>query len=99
RGRGSRAGRGREGPGDPPRQVHAGHADEGRERLMDGTTTTEYTVQSARDAQRIGYGGKSYWAYLEKAAYETRDYYLRHEQPGLAEEMLTRSLGEALRGN
>jgi hypothetical protein len=66
-----------------------------------GMTEAEktYTAQSALDAQRIGYGGERYWDYLESAAYETRDYYLRHGDPEQAELMLTRSLSESLRGN
>ena len=60
---------------------------------------TIYQSQSARDAQASGYGGESYWAYLDDAALRTRDYYLRHDDPEMAAKMLTQSLGEALQGN
>lgn len=58
-----------------------------------------YESQSARDAQAMNYGGEDYWSYLDEAAKRTRDYYLRHGQPDEAALMMTRSLGEALRGN
>lgn len=61
--------------------------------------STGYTSQSARDAQERSYGKRSYWDYLERAAIETRDYYLRQHDADSAEEMMTRSLSEALRGN
>lgn len=59
----------------------------------------EYKSQAARDAQAMGYGGESYWAYLDRAASESCDYYLRHDDPVMAAAMLTRTLSEALRGN
>ncbi len=59
----------------------------------------KYTAQTALDAQRIGYGSESYWDYLERAARESRDYYLRNGNSERAELMMTRSLSEALRGN
>ena len=58
-----------------------------------------YTSQSARDAQERGYGKPRYWDYLERAAIEKRDYYLRHGDADEAQWMMTRSLSEALRGN
>jgi hypothetical protein len=58
-----------------------------------------YEVQAARDAQRTNYGGESYWDYLEQAGRESHDYWLRRGDATRAEEMLTRSLSEALRGN
>lgn len=59
----------------------------------------DYEARSARDAQEIGYGPKSYWDYLEEAAREARDYWLRHGDPERAEEMMTQTLGESLMGN
>lgn len=59
----------------------------------------EFQAQSARDAQRTGYGGPTYWEYLERHAHELRDYYLRHDDPERAEEMMTRSLSQSLMGN
>lgn len=61
--------------------------------------TKDYKSQAAREAQALGYGGESYWDYLERAAFETMDYYLRHGDPETAASILTRSLTEALRGN
>lgn len=58
-----------------------------------------YKSQSARDAQEHNYGGERYWAYLDKAAQESHDHYMRKGNPERAEEMMTRSLSEALRGN
>jgi len=58
-----------------------------------------YQSQAARDAQAGGYGGESYWVALDEAALRMRDYFLRRDDPASAAEMLTRSLGEALRGN
>ncbi len=58
-----------------------------------------YESQSARDAQASGYGGPSYWDYLDQAAAEHADYFRRHGDEGRAAEMMTQSLGEALRGN
>lgn len=53
-----------------------------------------YRSQSARDAQRSGYGGESYAEYLESKALEYAERF-----PTAAEYFLTRSLGEALAGN
>lgn len=58
-----------------------------------------YASQSARDAQRKGYGSSSYWAYLDEAAKSHHDYFLRHGDTQKANEMFTQSLGAALRGN
>jgi hypothetical protein len=58
-----------------------------------------YQSQAARDAQASGYGGQSYWDYLDRAAREHADYFARNGDPVKAAEMLTRSLSEALRGN
>jgi hypothetical protein len=60
---------------------------------------TGYTSQSARDAERTGYGNRRYWDYLEAAAIEHRDYYLRHGDADEAERMMTRTLAESLMGN
>jgi hypothetical protein len=59
--------------------------------------TTEYRSQAARDAAQLY--GASYCEYLDTAAQERADYFNRHDQPELAREMFTRSLGEALAGN
>lgn len=58
-----------------------------------------YQSQAARDAEEHGYGGKSYWDYLDKACVESRDHYLRRGDPTRANEMMIRSLSEALQGN
>lgn len=55
-----------------------------------------YESQSARDAQRTGYGNERYWSYLDQAALDARDYWLRHGDPVRAEEQMTMSLGQAL---
>lgn len=70
-----------------------------RQWLAEQAANLNLTSQSARDAQASGYGDESYWLYLDKAAQETHDYYIRHGQPEKAAEMLTRSLSEALQGN
>lgn len=59
----------------------------------------ELRSQSARDAQAGGYGGPGYWLYLDEAAADHHDYFLRHGDPATAERMFTRSLSEALMGN
>lgn len=60
---------------------------------------TTYQSRSAREAQEIGYGSKSYWDYLERAAIEHREYFKKRGMTELAERMMTQSLGEALQGN
>jgi hypothetical protein len=60
---------------------------------------TTYQAQSARDAQATGYGGESYWSYLEEAALRMHRYFLGRGETEQAELMLTRSLSEALAGN
>jgi hypothetical protein len=60
---------------------------------------TKYQSQSARDAQARGYGDESYWAYLDRAAFEKCAYYTRQGDAEKAAEMITRSLSEALAGN
>jgi hypothetical protein len=64
-----------------------------------GVPMTDFLSQSARDAQATGYGNERYWSYLDKAAQEHRDYFLRHGDPDRAALMLTQSLSEALAGN
>lgn len=59
----------------------------------------EYQAQSARDAQERGYGGQTYWDYLEEAALRTQAYFLARGDEEQAALMLTRTLGEALAGN
>lgn len=59
----------------------------------------EYTAQSARDAQRTGYGSPSYWDYLEEHAYELHKRFFAKGDAATAGQMLTRSLSDALRGN
>jgi hypothetical protein len=63
------------------------------------TIVEEYKSQSARDAQKMGYGAKSYWDYLDKAAQEHYEYYMARGDEKTANEMLTQSLSDALRGN
>lgn len=58
-----------------------------------------YKSQAARDAQKQGYGGPSYWAELDRSCRESYRYFLRHGDKERAEMMMTRSLGESLRGN
>ena len=60
---------------------------------------TEYESRSAQDARDRGYGTESYWSYLDRAARESRDHYLRLGDPERAELMMSRTLVEALRGN
>ena len=57
---------------------------------------TGYRSQCARDAQASGYGDRNYWDYLETSSLE--HYAKRDRFPELSD-ALTRSLGEALRGN
>ena len=58
-----------------------------------------YRSQAARDAAASGYGSESYWQYLDDAAQRHYDYFAERGMHGMAEEMLSRSLGEALLGN
>jgi hypothetical protein len=58
-----------------------------------------YRSQSAHDAQRMGYGGPSYHAYLDEAAQRIHDYFAARGDTATAQEMFIQSLGEALRGN
>lgn len=58
-----------------------------------------YKSQSARDAERTGYGGKSYWDYLEQHAHELHDKFAAAGDHETAAKMLTRTLSESLAGN
>jgi hypothetical protein len=58
-----------------------------------------YKVQSARDAQEIGYGDESYWDYLEESAFEKHTLFKKRGDDDTANLMLTRSLSESLAGN
>jgi hypothetical protein len=61
--------------------------------------TGPYFSQCARDAQKSGYGKQSYWDHLETSSLQS---YVRFAEKGdmeTARLMLTRDLGEALRGN
>jgi hypothetical protein len=59
----------------------------------------KYLSQAARDAEAMGYGNKRYWEYLDAAAIEHYDYFMAQGLQDRANEMLTRSLSEALMGN
>lgn len=60
---------------------------------------TDYKAQSAIDAREAGYGGKSYWDYLERHAEELHAYYTAKGDESTARQMFTRSLSESLQGN
>ena len=57
-----------------------------------------YMSRSAQDAHR---GGSSvdYCDYLEQHAHESHDYFMRHGDPEMAMQMLTRTYSESLMGN
>lgn len=59
----------------------------------------EYKSRSARDAAATGYGGKSYWDYLDEHAQELHDKFIADGDPVRAAKMMTRSLSESLMGN
>lgn len=61
--------------------------------------TKENEARSARDARDMAYGERDYWEYLEHAAKEARDFWLRQGDAVRAREMMTRTLSEALAGN
>ena len=63
------------------------------------TTSATYFSWSARDAAEFNYGDESYWAYLDRSAFEKAQYYTRKGDPESAERMFTRGLSEALKGN
>lgn len=59
----------------------------------------QYKSQCARDAQRFGYGDERYWDELDEGAQRHYDYFMARGDTATAEEMLTRSLSQALMGN
>jgi hypothetical protein len=59
----------------------------------------DYESRAAADAQRAGYGGRSYWDYLEAHAKELRDKFLARGDRASAERMMSRTLSESLAGN
>lgn len=62
-------------------------------------TATTFEAQCARDAASNGYGSPGYAEYLEESSKEHRDFFLARGDTERAEEMMTQSLGAALRGN
>jgi hypothetical protein len=60
---------------------------------------SDYKAQSAQDAQARNFGTKSYWDYLEQHSQQLYNHYMSKGNPERANEMLVRSLSEALRGN
>lgn len=60
---------------------------------------TGYKSEAARDAQRTGYGDKSYWNYLDESAQEHYDYFAARGDQETADLMFTQSLSDSLRGN
>lgn len=60
---------------------------------------SQYQSKAAREAESSGYGRPSYWQYLDDHARELHAYHTRKGDLTSAERMLTRDLGEALRGN
>lgn len=58
-----------------------------------------YKAQAARDARDQNYGDETYWDSLEEHARSLHAYYLLAGDEKKADEMLTRSLSDALRGN
>ena len=58
-----------------------------------------YKSRAAQDAATSGYGGPDYAAYLDQAAQEHYDYFMAKGDEERANEMMTRTLAEALRGN
>jgi hypothetical protein len=64
-----------------------------------GTMTTTYKAQSARDAERTGYGDRSYWDMLEAGAERHHAYFAERGMHDMAASMFTRTLSEALAGN
>lgn len=64
-----------------------------------GQFESSYKSRAARDAEKAGYGDRSYWDYLDQSAQEHHDYYTAHGDHKRAAEMLTRTLSDALTGN
>lgn len=67
--------------------------------VTDPAKLAEFTSQAARDAAAMGYGGESYWAYLDRATQENHAMWLAKGDHDRAASMLTRSLGESLASN
>ena len=82
---------------EPARRADGRYEVDGR--LLVGYASTGYESQSARDAERTGYGKRSYWDYLELAAFRHYAYFASRGDLSMAEQMLTRSLSESLQGN
>lgn len=62
-------------------------------------STKKYKSQAARDAQQCNYGDSHYWQYLDDASIKHSEYFKKIGDYKRAEEMLTESLGSALKGN
>ena len=58
-----------------------------------------YKSRAAQDAATSGYGGPDYAAYLDRHSQEMHDYFMAKGDEERANEMMTRTLAEALRGN
>ena len=59
----------------------------------------QYKSQAAKDAQQSNYGNESYWDMLEETAFRHAAYFKKMGREDVANEMITRSLGESLQGN
>ena len=59
----------------------------------------KYKSKAANDAQRMKYGDKNYWQYLDDSAIEHSKYYNSIGDKNKSKEMLTRPLSETLMGN
>ncbi len=59
----------------------------------------QYTVQAAKDAQKAGYGTKSYWDYLEAHGKELQAKFLARGDHDNADLIMNRSLVECMKGN
>lgn len=62
-------------------------------------TQPEYKSQAARDCQKSGFGGKSYWDYLDQHAQEMSEQYIAKGDEQKAKDIMNRSICVALRGN
>ena len=71
----------------------------GRHQVDAGDVVSDYVSQSARDAERSGYGTRSYWEYLDQTATEHHAYFMARGDPVTADAMLTQSLSASLMGN
>ena len=66
---------------------------------QENTKANNYKSQCALDARDSGCGNHSYWDYLEDHAHELHDKFVARGDQKTANEMLTRSLQDALVGN